>query len=43
MEWSEEELRTPLNEEAIKTSNEGNLFLYGFLIIIAIGVLYYMI
>ena len=43
MEWSDEELSTPLNEETIKASNEGNRYLFAFIIIMTIGVLYYMI
>jgi len=43
MEWSEEELKVPLNEEAIKTSNEGNIYLYAFLILCTAGILFYMI
>jgi len=43
MEWSDEELETPLNEETIKASNEGNIYLYAFIILSTIGVLYYMI
>tara|TARA_B100001559_G_C16375533_1_gene564058 strand:- start:310 stop:441 length:132 start_codon:yes stop_codon:yes gene_type:complete len=43
MEWTDEELETPLNEEVEKTSNEGNISLYVFLILIAIGILYYML
>ena len=43
MEWSKEELEAPLNEETIKTSNEGNIFLYVFLILCTLGVLFYML
>tara|TARA_B100000686_G_scaffold343809_1_gene425282 strand:- start:1114 stop:1245 length:132 start_codon:yes stop_codon:yes gene_type:complete len=43
MEWSKEELETPLNEEASSASKEGNVLFAVFLIIITIGVLYYMI
>tara|TARA_Y100000741_G_C17858568_1_gene397863 strand:+ start:260 stop:391 length:132 start_codon:yes stop_codon:yes gene_type:complete len=43
LEWSDEEIETPMNEEAIAASKEGNNFFFVFLIIIAIGVLYYMV
>jgi hypothetical protein len=43
LDWSDEEIETPMNEAAVSASREGNNFFFAFLIIIAIGVLYYMI
>ena len=43
MEWSDEEIETPMSEEAISASKEGNNYLFAFIIIITAGVLYYML
>ncbi len=43
MEWTDQELEAKLNDEARSASREGNFFLSAFMIVVTIGVLYYML
>ena len=43
MEWTDQELEAKLNDEARSASREGNFSLSVFMILVTIGVLYYML